>query len=135
MPRKRRFEKALLGARAGLRRLGSPQSNLEESSMLQADEQELLSLESRLIDLLTDVARLRIRMSKGSARVAVDDHGNLPVDLIEIGIAAELAKRPTDTVRLWCRAHPIDAGGFAMRLRGRWFVSRRLFLNFLHDRP
>lgn len=102
--------------------------------MSEAEQQELLRLENRLLEVLTDVARLRIRMSKGSARVAAEDQGNLPVDLIEIGVAAELAKRPTDTVRLWCRTHPIDAGGFAMRLRGRWFVSRRLFLTFLRDR-
>lgn len=56
----------------------------------------------------------------------------LPTDLIEIADAAELAHRPADTVRMWCRANPIDQpGGFALKLQGRWLISRPRFLEFL----
>lgn len=106
--------------------------------MTEAEEQELLRLESRALDLVTDLARFRIRISKTRVTAetgsVADEYLALPQDLIEIGIAAQLARRPSDTVRLWCRTHPIDAGGFAVRLRGRWFVSRSLFLTFLRDR-
>jgi hypothetical protein len=107
--------------------------------MTEAEERELLALESRALDLVTDLARFRIRISK--PRVAAetisvsDEQLALPQDLIEIAAAAELAHRPHDTVRLWCRENKIDAGGFSMRIRGRWFVSQKLFVKFLHDRP
>lgn len=99
------------------------------------EEQELLRLESRVIDVLTDMARYRIRMSRKCPRVAADSPTDLPQDLIELGIAAGIAKRPSDTVRSWCRLHLIDEGGngFAMKLQGRWFVSRKSFVDFLRN--
>jgi hypothetical protein len=120
-----------------VRVMAGPQSTkLQERTAPQGgvDPLSLQDIENRLITLLTDVARLRIR---ATPRVPSDEPASppidLPSDLIEIGIAAQLARRPADTVRSWCRTHLIDAGGFAMRLRGRWFVSRSRFLNFLRD--
>jgi hypothetical protein len=106
--------------------------------MTEEEELALLALESRALDLVTDLARFRIRISKpriAAETSAVADEQLLPQDLIEIPAAAELAHRPHDTVRLWCRENKIDAGGFSMRIRGRWFVSQKLFVKFLRDRP
>jgi hypothetical protein len=111
--------------------------------MSEAEQQELLRLENRLLEVLTDVARLRIRMSKGSARVAVDDHPAAPVpkstevavpsDLIDLAAAAKLAHRPKDTIRSWCRENRVgEPGGFGFKVADtRWMVSRKPFLDFI----
>ncbi|WJR74918.1 hypothetical protein [Bradyrhizobium sp. NP1] len=58
-----------------------------------------------------------------------------PTDLIPAAKAAELARRSKKTIARWCKSNPWDApGGFAVFLRGRWHVSRSLFLKFLEVR-
>lgn len=94
---------------------------------MSADD-ELARVQDALIDAVNTIYRLRCE--RGDALQPVDT--GLPIDLIEVGAAAELARRAKDTVRSWCRARPIDMpGGFALRMRGRWLISKRPFVEFL----
>lgn len=113
--------------------------------MSEAEQQELLHLETRLLEVLTDVARLRIRMSKGNARAAADARQHeapvpmstdvaAPSDLIDLAAAARLAHRPKDTIRSWCRENRVgrEPGGFGFKVADtRWMVSRKPFLDFI----
>jgi hypothetical protein len=122
---------------------GEELEGLKGEVMSDAEQRELLRLENRLLEVLTDVARLRIRMSKGSARVAVDASPEAPVpmsadmavptDLIDLAAAAKLAHRPKDTIRSWCRENRVgDPGGFGFKVAStRWMVSRKPFLDFI----
>jgi hypothetical protein len=58
-----------------------------------------------------------------------------PKDLITAARAADLAKRSKATIARWCKSHPWGEkpDGFAVFLRGRWFVSRSLFEAFLRS--
>ncbi|MDB5652478.1 MAG: hypothetical protein JWQ94_91 [Tardiphaga sp.] len=56
------------------------------------------------------------------------DHA-LPPDLIDIGRAAQLARRAPDTVRSWARKHPYGRpGGYGVKIGARWSISRAPFL-------
>jgi hypothetical protein len=130
-------------ARAVLRRLKKEPEGSKGQAMSEAEQQELLRLENRLLEVLTDVARLRIRMSKGTARVAGKDQPAAPVpmstevavpsDLIDLAAAAKLAHRPKDTIRSWCRENRVgEPGGFGFKVAStRWMVSRKPFLDFI----
>jgi hypothetical protein len=91
-------------------------------------EDELARIELVLVEALNAVHAVRQRIDKpdiGPAQPA------LPQDLIEVGVAAKLAHRSCHAVRNWCRLHVIGSpGGFAVKVGGRWMVSRRSFLEF-----
>lgn len=101
-----------------------------------ADQRVLLQFEHQILELLTSVARHRIQLARrerGLPPAATEEAAAIwPDDLIELGVAAQIAHRPSDTVRSWARRHQIGTpAGFAIRLRGRWFASRKLFMEFL----
>jgi hypothetical protein len=57
-----------------------------------------------------------------------------PNDLIPAAVAARLAQRSKPTMNRWCKKHPWNApDGFAVFMRGRWFVSRGLFEAYLRS--
>lgn len=57
-------------------------------------------------------------------------------DLITPGEAAKLAMRSKATINRWCIANPVDKpDGFAIFMRGRWHVSKSLFLSYLTRYP
>lgn len=92
-------------------------------------DEKLALIQAAMIDQVNEVYWLRCSL-RGDAPSPVDT--GLPTDLIDVGAAAALARRPKDSVRLWCRLHPIDMpGGFAIRMRGRWLISKRPFIEFL----
>jgi hypothetical protein len=75
--------------------------------------------------------------SGGSARCpsAPVDHGpdGLELnDLIEVGAAAALVRKAKSTVASWCRSNAISgADGFAVKIGGRWLVSKSRLLKHL----
>lgn len=51
----------------------------------------------------------------------------IPNDLIDVGEAAQIARHSKSVVRKWCAKNPISSGGYAVRIEGKWYVSRSLF--------
>jgi hypothetical protein len=91
---------------------------------------ELQRIEAMAVELADRAYRARAALSEKPA--TVDCTTSLPTDLIEVEVAAELAHRPPDSIRLWCRKNPIDQpGGFGLKTRRRWLVSRKPFIQFL----
>lgn len=55
-----------------------------------------------------------------------------PGDLIDVGAAAQRARRAKDTVRSWARNHPAGTpGGFGVKIGARWWISASPFHDFL----
>jgi hypothetical protein len=53
-------------------------------------------------------------------------------DLIEAGDAAALVRKAKSTVASWCRSNAISgADGFAVKVGGRWLVSKSRLLKHL----
>lgn len=92
---------------------------------------ELQRIEALGVELADRAYRARMALTQETA-IAVDRSVSLPTDLIEVEIAAELAHRPADTVRTWCRSNSFgQPGGFALKMRRRWLISRKPFIQFL----
>lgn len=52
-------------------------------------------------------------------------------DLIPAADGADIARRAKPTMNAWCREHPVDAGGFAVKIGERWFVSKSRLVRHL----
>lgn len=87
---------------------------------------ELKIIEQAAVDLATRVFQIRQATARDAAPVEASP---LPTDLIEIGDAALLARRPPDTVRHWLRHNP----KLGMKIKGRWLVSRKQLLAFIRS--
>jgi hypothetical protein len=78
----------------------------------------------------------RLRAIMDAAKVdRPDDRPDLGIkDLMPAAAGAELAHRSKGTMTAWCRRHQIVGGaGFAVRIGGRWFVSRSRLVKHLAD--
>ncbi|PYF03845.1 hypothetical protein BJ122_105102 [Rhodopseudomonas faecalis] len=54
-----------------------------------------------------------------------------PHDLIELGVAAQIARRSKSVVRKWCAKNLMSGGGFAMKIADRWYVSASRFRAYI----
>jgi hypothetical protein len=82
------------------------------------------------------ISRLRAISARQPAALPAETMRTPPTDLISAARAGKLARRSKQTIARWCAEHPWDTpGGFAICLRGRWFVSKAAFAEFLSQRP
>jgi hypothetical protein len=99
-----------------------------------ADVELLAKIEAGLATIQADIAKLRAISARPPA--SPETMRTPPTDLISAAEAGKLARRSKPTIARWCAEHPWDApGGFAICLRGRWWVSKAAFVEFLSQRP
>lgn len=90
---------------------------------------DLDQAEAELLAIIADrFAKLRAATEVES----VSAGGDAAADLIEVGAAARLAGLSKSRMRKLCANHPLNtAGGFGLKMAGRWRVLKAQFERYL----
>lgn len=82
--------------------------------------------DTEIADLDTTIASLRSAIDSAEATLA-RLIAQRPARYITPGQATAICGRSESQVRKDCEAHPIDRGGFGLRIGGRWFIDERVY--------